>query len=407
MSRIVRFVDEEIPDNDTFQNTEKRSPSRGQETRSRVTQKGTLKASVPRGKETCSKKGSIKPSSTRGKEALGKSTLKSNVKLAFARGKIRAAVQLTELSWWARFKSTECVRHEGVWGTLAQGGNTCFLAAALQTLFHTSSFENWLQLRSCTCCHRQCPSCVLGDTACRARFGVSVGLSEWEHCLSAMGWEIGKEADIGEFLQMLFNYWDTYQEHAARMDGSQLKACFEFTEIKRIEKYPSCSCNLPRMTYNVYNRTAFLDLPLAESGPDLELSDLLKEYCSRADIVSSELADRCWCSAPLSVFHTSSFLDMVHRPVLLFGLKRARLHGTKNRRRIEIPDQLVLAQRRFHLRSVAHHLEGYQSGHYITWVRQPDGYLIYDERLFSVLVAWFTGDDAHASIPCGLHTPGD
>ena len=47
---------------------------------------------------------------------------------------------------------------------LAQGGNTCFLAAGLQIFFHTSVFAAWMKSRQCSCASKVCPSCMFCTT---------------------------------------------------------------------------------------------------------------------------------------------------------------------------------------------------------------------------------------------------
>ena len=48
---------------------------------------------------------------------------------------------------------------------LDQGGNTCFLSAALMSIFHTNAWQQFSESRSCLCQELStCPSCMLMHT---------------------------------------------------------------------------------------------------------------------------------------------------------------------------------------------------------------------------------------------------
>ena len=70
----------------------------------------------------------------------------------------------TDADCWAAIRTQYCRVAEGPLAGLAQGGNTCFLSAALQLLFHSPQFSKWATTSVCCCSQDTCPSCMLSGT---------------------------------------------------------------------------------------------------------------------------------------------------------------------------------------------------------------------------------------------------
>jgi hypothetical protein len=120
----------------------------------------------------------------------------------------RQLVQASDASAWEHLKRSTCDQRPGLRGSFAQGGNTCYVAAALQCLFSTRSTGVWLERRKCVCGDDTCFSCLLDSAACTTLSPGSVlGLNSWVACLEAMGYTPGDQQDLGEFLKMLIAAW--------------------------------------------------------------------------------------------------------------------------------------------------------------------------------------------------------
>ena len=59
--------------------------------------------------------------------------------------------QASDGAQWCRLRTLSCTSKVRVRAALAQGGNTCWLSSLLQLLFHSRSFAEWLQSRTCCC----------------------------------------------------------------------------------------------------------------------------------------------------------------------------------------------------------------------------------------------------------------
>ena len=65
---------------------------------------------------------------------------------------------------WQEYNTSTCAEFLGFRCKLQQGGNTCYMSASLQALFHSPSWEKVMALVDCTCELDTCPSCQLHQT---------------------------------------------------------------------------------------------------------------------------------------------------------------------------------------------------------------------------------------------------
>jgi hypothetical protein len=135
----------------------------------------------------------------------------------------RRSVQAWPLTAWNQLKSLYCVCRPVGRGALSQGGNTCYIAALLQCWFHSQAFVFWTLFRGCTCQTPACPSC-LPAASCKAtdEAGSILSLRTWNDCIIALGYEVGQQQDLGEFLKVLYQFWDRTAGVAANADCKDL-----------------------------------------------------------------------------------------------------------------------------------------------------------------------------------------
>ena len=124
-------------------------------------------------------------------------------------------------TWWQHFNATTCVQCTSFRGKLKQGGNTCYMSAALQALYHMPSWERVIARLQCTCDLDICPSCQLRRTYQSSALPQSTfALSAWNSFLENVSMRPGAQHDAEEFLKVLVSEWEISQRLApsARQD---------------------------------------------------------------------------------------------------------------------------------------------------------------------------------------------
>ena len=168
----------------------------------------------------------------------------------------------------------------GIRAPFANEGNTCWLGALMQSLFHTHHFADWVKSRQCTCKKTTCHSCLFDSTFEDSNQpGGAVRLWRWKDLLHKMNMGAGVMQDPGEMLKMIINDWSLVQGPHQRVDYlSFTTPCSMHWRLKQ-DVTPQCGCvTAPFRTSYVAVTEGFLDLHVAGSEEATTIQKLLADF---------------------------------------------------------------------------------------------------------------------------------
>ena len=146
---------------------------------------------------------------------------------------------------WQQFKATTCSSFPGFRGQLTQGGNTCYMSASLQALFHLPSWERVMALVQCTCQLDTCPSCQLLNAYNQSADPQdALSLSVWKSFVTNASMRVGAQHDAEEFLKVLLNVWEVSEltSPTARQDAATFFSFFGHRLRLKVSRTPTCGC---------------------------------------------------------------------------------------------------------------------------------------------------------------------
>ena len=129
---------------------------------------------------------------------------------------------------WEISKNTSCVQTRGIRAAFQQGGNTCFLASALQCDLHTLHSARQVSNQLCTYKTSSCASCMLSKTAhVSADPGSLVKLDFWNLCLESFPLTIDSQHDVGKFWNLFLARWCNAPAPRAKSDFQRFQQSTE------------------------------------------------------------------------------------------------------------------------------------------------------------------------------------
>ena len=294
----------------------------------------------------------------------------------------RADVQTQDFAVWVRMARSHCQPYRAGRDGFLQNNNSCYIASAVQALAHTDSFAHWCGSRTCTCGANDCPSCHLARTYMTSRGnGMPTSLDNWDSLVQSCGLEWGKQHDIVDFFTSLLNKWSLTTGVAAFADYKLFEQhCFAWVD-NTIGNVPNCSCNLTTGSHRRKSeKYGFLTLPLPTCGKT-SVQELLHELWQEQEAFEGLKEHACTaCGRKHKITIQRNLLDAHQHECLPIALGRAQPDGGKNRIPVTINTRVQVQGRCFILKSMTQHLGPTAlGGHYLAWVKQPLGYIIFDD----------------------------
>ena len=289
---------------------------------------------------------------------------------------------------WQEYNTSTCAEFLGFRGKLQQGGNTCYMSASLQALFHSPSWEKVMALVDCTCELDTCPSCQVHQTYNgSARPEDILSLAVWNTFLENVGMQPQAQHDAEEFLKVLSNVWLTSPviTESARKDAKSFLHFFGHTSRLKVMRKPTCACYAvceAQISFGNATREwmLMLDLPAGES--EISVAELLRRHFRAEQAEGHEVLDACPnCKAPFDVRRQYEFIPREEVSELACCVRRYQIADDgKNRHAVHIDTVLSLPWGCFGLRGIVQHLgASCRGGHYLAWIRSLRGYCVYDD----------------------------
>ena len=280
--------------------------------------------------------------------------------------------------------STALPGRTGPRGCLSQGGNTCYLSACLQCLFHTQNFSTWREHRQCCCASRTCFSCMLESTAKATDVpGSVVNLGIWDEIIKLLQMEPRDQQDPGEFWKKFCAHWEQHPAPESLHDAANLLHAFDTTQTIQWVRHPNCACygvDEVRGTFQGSDRFLMLPLP-TEACKKTTLTDLIEQYMCAQPVQTESKEDMCGqCSTLASVWHTRHISNMERLGCLAIFLRKRGDSQNKNRCHVSLPNTLSLQGRSYKLIAAIQHCgSSAYHGHYVAWILLQHDLLLYND----------------------------
>jgi ubiquitin C-terminal hydrolase len=259
-------------------------------------------------------------------------------------------------------------------------GNWCYRRSALQSLISIPQFFNLLQTSHKSCAKQgKCVTCAMQQLL--KSYHTSPGnvgsqLRALDNAIRVTGrnsdprWRYSAQTqeDSHEFMQYLLGT----VEKATDMNQDQ------FASVFRIKHKISWTCDCKKVHVRSDPPGLCLNLPIQKQSGGVHLSDCLNTYHREPNVTIR--CDRCKKNSKRTrIFQIEDAPDVLPIQLMRFGFG---LHGsTKNKQHVEIPEDLDLARwaldktksLKYRLQAIVAHSGTLRSGHYIAYVRGPDG----------------------------------
>lgn len=250
---------------------------------------------------------------------------------------LRQQAQGADHAIWKSLQLTSCSPGDGPIAGFPNPGNTCWLAATLQSLYHTSGGAKFSQARVCACQEETCPSCQLatsyGCAHVRAR---EPDLSHGKPLIEQLGLAWGEQIDGHDLWTALANYWVNHRTGCSKVDGDVFAKLLQVGEGLYIRKKPQCECYME--TYNAWpqEQTTSIACAIQGSCQNTTVQELLTQR-SRIEYIEATAADICMiCDTPFQITHTRHLMNVASCGTIFVSMARGAKDKDKNRRRVEV-----------------------------------------------------------------------